>query len=95
MLPVFKYSPDVLLNRYLLDYYEHKQLDLLEEANWLNSGDSYELTNTFRLVLKAISAILADIAKESDPLRRLITTLAFEFGSRLRAEREKRAFFPK
>lgn len=95
MLPVFKYSPGVRLNRYILDYYEHEQLDLLEEANWLNAGDSYEQTNTFRLVLRAISAILNDLTEETDPLRKFIAELAEEYGTRLQSERKKRSFFSK
>jgi superfamily II RNA helicase len=95
MLPVFKYSPGVLLNRYILDFYEHKQLKLLEEVNRLNTGDSYDLTNNFRLLLRAISAILNDITEKKDPLRRLIAELAWEYGSRLQLEGQKRSLFPK
>jgi hypothetical protein len=95
MLPVFKYSPGILLNRYILDFYEHEQLDLLEEVNWLNAGDAWELTNSFRLVLRAISAILNDITEETDPLRKYIAELALEYGSRLQPERKNRSFFSK
>lgn len=71
MLPVFKYSPGVLLNRYILDFYEHKQLKLLEEVNRLNTGDSYDLTNNFRLLLRAISAILNDITEKKRSTKKI------------------------
>jgi len=95
MLPVFRYSPDIELNRYILDFYEHEQLNLLEKANMLLAGDSYELTNTFRLSLRAIASILVEITNETDPLRKFIVELSLEYGSRMKTEHQKRALIPK
>jgi hypothetical protein len=91
MLPVFQYSPGIRLNRYVLDYYEHEQLGLLETANKLRSGESFEYTNQFRLLLKAISTALVELTDKTDPLRKFMLELAEEYGTRLKRETKKRA----
>ena len=45
-------SPDLTLNRYIVDFFNHGIVDDLEADNLLDSGDVYNKLHDFALALK-------------------------------------------
>jgi hypothetical protein len=74
----------VPLNRYILDFFKHRQKEELQEANGVRESEAWQDLNSFKDIIRSVSAALDHLlpAEEFDTVQYAFSRLGKDFSSR-------------